>query len=422
MAGKEEDRMAAGSGSPTCEIVTIGSELLIGQIVDTNTATLARDLIWIGVPVRFRTSVGDTLADMVNVILDAVKRCDMVIATGGLGPTEDDLTRQAIADAAGVSLEFRQDLMEQIEDIFRRSGYKMPDNNRRQAFVPAGSHVIPNPVGTAPAFITEVRGRPVIALPGVPRELKYLMSRSVLPWIREKFDLGASVIVQRIVKVAGLGESAVDKVIGDLMGEGKNPEVGLLASPGEITIRITVRAGDGMEAQSLIDPVEREIRERLGDKVFGGGDDTLEIVVEALLKERGMTIAILETFTGGLAALRVHQLHSDQLAGSKVMPDMARLCRWLGKGEDSPILELAGEAARRVSAEFGSSLGVACLGFPKKEGAVYQVEGQIAVVGEPVRGEFSWTMGGDVTLLQQRGSVICLNTLRLALLEIQPPA
>jgi nicotinamide-nucleotide amidase len=168
--------------------------------------------------------------------------------------------------------------------------------------------------------------------------------------------------------------------------------------------------------------VEREIRGRLGDKIFGAGDDTLESVVGALLKQRGMTLAILETFTGGLAALRVHGLYSDQLVGSKVIPDVARLCRWLGKGEARPIPELAGESARRMSAEFGSSLGVACLGFPKQEGAVYQVEGQIAVVGERVRGEFSWTMGGDVTLLQQRGSVICLNTLRLALLEIRPPA
>lgn len=147
----------SGPGSPACEIVTIGTELLIGQILDTNTTYLAQELTKIGMPVRYRTAAGDRLGDMERVIREAANRCDVVITTGGLGPTEDDLTRQAVADVAGVPLEFRQDLMGQIEDVFRRSGYKMPENNRRQAFVPAGSEPIPNPVGTAPCFNSEAR-------------------------------------------------------------------------------------------------------------------------------------------------------------------------------------------------------------------------------------------------------------------------
>ena len=166
---------------PTCEIITIGSELLLGQILDTNTTYLAQELGKIGVTIRFRTAVGDELEEIVEVLKCAVERCDMVIATGGLGPTLDDITREAVARMAGVELEFRQDLMDQIEQIFRRAGYQMPDNNRRQAFVPTGSQAISNPVGTAPGFIMEVNERPIICLPGVPRELKYLMNQEILP-------------------------------------------------------------------------------------------------------------------------------------------------------------------------------------------------------------------------------------------------
>jgi nicotinamide-nucleotide amidase len=150
------------SGLPVCEIITIGSELLFGQITDTNTTYLARELGKIGVNVRFRTAVGDRLEEIIQVIRLALKRCDIVITSGGLGPTLDDMTREAVAQAVGMDLEFREDLMEQIEHIFRRYGYDMPDNNRRQAYVPAGSLVINNPIGTAPAFITNAGGPQII--------------------------------------------------------------------------------------------------------------------------------------------------------------------------------------------------------------------------------------------------------------------
>ena len=150
---------APASQAPSCEVITVGTELLLGQILDTNTTYLAQELGRIGVSVRFRTAVGDLLNEMTRVIRSATDRCDMVIMTGGLGPTLDDLTRDAVADVAGVDLEFRQDLMDQIAEIFRRAGYRMSENNRRQAYVPAGSQAIPNPVGTAPGFIGEVTGR-----------------------------------------------------------------------------------------------------------------------------------------------------------------------------------------------------------------------------------------------------------------------
>ncbi|MFP3911791.1 MAG: CinA family nicotinamide mononucleotide deamidase-related protein, partial [Desulfobacteraceae bacterium] len=281
------------SAAPTCEIITIGSELLLGQIEDTNTVYLAHEMARLGIAVRFRTSVGDRLNEMRQVIRGAMDRCAMVIITGGLGPTLDDLTREAVSGVAGVDLEYRQDLMDEIAAMFRRYGYDMPENNRRQAYVPAGSYAISNPVGTAPAFITEIAQKPVICLPGVPRELRYLMTHAVIPWIRKRFHLADHLVSYHVLKVVGLGESGVDRIIRDLIQPGQNPEVGLLASQGEIKIRIAAVAEGEKGAAALIDPVVAEIRSRLGSKVFGQGDDTLEGVILSLLHQRRWTLSVL---------------------------------------------------------------------------------------------------------------------------------
>ncbi len=401
---------------PTCEIVTIGTELLLGQIEDTNTTLLSRLLRERGVVVRFRTTTGDRLEDIRRVLQEAVARADMVITTGGLGPTEDDLTRQAVAGAAGVELEFRPELMAQIGEIFRRAGYSMPENNRRQAFVPAGSQAIPNPKGTAPAFITLIRDRPIIALPGVPRELRYLMSEAVLPWITQKFRLGEGVILYRSVKVVGLGESGVDDLIGDLMREGKNPEVGLLASPGEITVRMAARGERREEALNLISPVEEELRRRLGEKIYGFDGDTLEGVVAEILERGGLSLAVVETFTGGLAALRLHRVPTRHLRGNLVIQTRETFTDWLGTLDAPWDQATAIGAARQIREEFRADVGLACLGFMEREGEIHQVECLASAVGDGLAKDFHWQMGGDIPMLQQRGSVVCLNTLRLALL------
>lgn len=405
--------------SPTCEIITIGSELLLGQIEDTNTTYLARELAREGVVIRFRTAAGDRLDEIEQVLRSAIDRCDMVITTGGLGPTLDDLTREAVSRSAGVNLEFRQDLMDQIEEIFRLAGYQMPENNRRQAFVPAGSHAIPNPVGTAPAFIKEVKGRPIICLPGVPRELKFLLSREVIPWVRQRFNLNEHMLTYQVLKTVGIGESKVDSLIGDLIKPGQNPEVGLLASMGEIKIRIAVKAKSEQEAHRLIRPVAEDVRSRLGKKIYGQDDDTLESVIDALLAEKGLNLAILETFSGGLAARRFHCLPSSRLIESRVIPDEKQVALYLG--QDNAILEerTALGLARKIRDLVNAGVGLAIAGFLKKEeGGGYTIKGYTAAAGEGIEKLFSWDMGGDLFTLQHRGAVIGLNTLRLALLDM----
>jgi len=405
------------AGLPKCEIITIGTELLLGQIVDTNSTYLAEELGRTGVMIHFRTSVGDRLEEMNQVIQNAVDRCDMVIITGGLGPTLDDLTREAVAETAGVELEFRQELMDRIEEMFRRAGYQMPENNRRQAFVPVGGEAIPNPVGTAPGFVKEIDGKPVICLPGVPRELKYLLGREVIPWIKRRFDLDDHLVTYRVLKTAGISESKVDRIIAEFMEQGRNPEVGLLASQGEIKIRIAARAVNEEEACLLIEGVENEIRARLGEKVYGEDNDSLEGVVDSLLAGKGLTLAILETFSGGLITQRLHRLPSQQLVESYVVNHEEGLSRYLDAGDSPPAEELALFVSKRLRGKGIADICLSIIGFPDKKEKDYFLKGNVAVIGEGIEETFDWEMGGALPALQERGSVIGLNTLRLALID-----
>jgi len=404
--------------APTCGIITIGSELLLGQIEDTNTVYLTHEMAGLGIAVRFRTTVGDRMDEMLQAIRFAADRCDLVITTGGLGPTLDDLTREAVSTAAGVTLDYRQDLMDEIEAIFRRYGYEMPENNRRQAYVPAGSIAISNPVGTAPAFITEVAQTPVISLPGVPRELRHLMTHEVLPWVRKRFHLVDHRVSYQVLKVVGLGESGVDRLIQDLIKPGQNPEVGLLASQGEIKIRIAAVAEGDKATAALIDPVAAEIRSRLGSKIFGQGDDTLEGVIHSLLHRRGLTLAILETFTGGLAAERLYNVPGcSRLLQSCVIPGPGSVAAYLGREEVVLEPESALASAQTVREKGHADVGLAILGFVQEgQGTHPVVNGCTAVSCEGMNKVFSWEMGGDPFTLRTRGAVIGLNTLRLALI------
>ena len=397
--------------SPTCEIVTIGSELLLGQIMDTNTAYLAQEMGRAGVAVLFRTAVGDRLKEICPVLEAGTDRCQIVITTGGLGPTLDDLTREAVARVAGTDLEFRQDLMDRIQELFCRAGYQMPENNRRQAFIPRGSDPIPNPVGTAPGFIKEVNGRPIICLPGVPRELKFLMRKEVIPWLRKRYGLGDQRITYQVLKAVGIGESTVDQLIGDLIRPGENPEVGLLASQGQIEIRIAARAVDANQARALIRPAEEEILSRLGKKIYGRDRDTLEGVVDSQLEKMDLTLAVLETFSGGLAAHLLYKTGSNRLLESHVMPDQGRLSKCINQEG------IALEAAQKTRKAGRADVGISILGFMEKKGSTFGVKGLSAVSGEGMEKTFAWEMEGDLATLQRRGAVIGLNTLRLCLME-----
>jgi nicotinamide-nucleotide amidase len=285
------------------EIISIGTELLLGEIVDTNTTHIARQLRTIGLDLYYTTSVGDNEGRCAEVVRRALERAAVVITTGGLGPTVDDITREAVARATGRPLEFRPALLEQIEARFHRWGAKMGANNRRQAFVPRGAMALENPVGTAPCFIVETARGAVISLPGVPREMEYLLEHAVLPYLRRRFDLHA-LIKTRVLRTAAMGESQIDATLNDLL-TATNPTLGLAAHPGQTDVRITAKAESEEQADRLIAPVEAEVRKRLGKVIYGTDQETVEEVLLRHLAQAGLTLAVAESGTGGMLTRRL---------------------------------------------------------------------------------------------------------------------
>ncbi|HLA97923.1 MAG TPA: CinA family nicotinamide mononucleotide deamidase-related protein [Anaerolineales bacterium] len=298
---------------PSAEIITIGTEILLGEIVDTNARYLARLLRDIGVDLYRKTTVGDNPQRIAQAVQDCLERSDIVITTGGLGPTVDDPTRQGVALAVGVQTEFRPDLWEQIQARFRRFHRQPTDNNRRQAYVPQGAIAVENPVGTAPAFILEHQGRSIIALPGVPREMEYLMQNAVLPYLRQKFGL-TGIIKARVLHTAGAGESQIDDLIGDLETS-SNPTVGLAAHSGQVDVRITAKADSEAAADALIQPLELAIRQRLGNWVYGADQDTLEGVALRLLEQYGWSLVVVEAGLSGSLLRRLASTSGPFLGG-----------------------------------------------------------------------------------------------------------
>lgn len=284
------------------EVIAIGTELLLGQIVDTNSAYIAQQLATIGLDLHFKSTVGDNLERIKSTLKLALSRADFIITTGGLGPTQDDLTREAVAEVLDRPLVFQAQLYQQISDFFQKTGRPMSPNNKKQAYIPAGSIPLENPVGTAPGFIAEENGQAVIVLPGVPHEMRYFMAHSVLPYLRKKLRIN-EVIVSRVLKLFGIGESMVDESIKDLMATGVNPTIGLLAHTqiGEIHIRLTAKATAETKAQNLIAPVETKIKERLADYIFGVDEEIYEEILLRLLGQKKITLAIAETSFGSSA-------------------------------------------------------------------------------------------------------------------------
>ena len=297
------------------EIVMIGTELLLGEIVDTNANRLALALRDIGLDLYYKTTVGDNLTRMTEVLNLALDRSDVIITSGGIGPTVDDVTRQAVADATGRKLVYSAELEAEIAARFSRFGRPMADNNKRQAYIPEGATPLTNPVGTAPCYLSEdVNGRGcIISLPGVPRELDYMMENTVIPLLIERMG-GVKVTRVRVLRTCAVGESNVDRGIGDLMTAG-NPTVGLAAHVGQTDVRITAKADTEEEADTLVAGMEAKLRERLGVAVYGVGKVTVAEVVGDLLQEKSLKLGVVDTLTGGqLARDLIESGYSDLVA------------------------------------------------------------------------------------------------------------
>ncbi len=286
------------------ELVTTGSELLLGQIVNTNAAYMAQELNRMGIDVCFQTTVGDNRARMKEVLAHALTRADLVITSGGLGPTRGDITKEVSAEVMGRRMARDENCVARLKAHFTRVGREMTKNNLRQAMIPEGAHIFVNHAGTAPGVAMEKDGKLLVNLPGPPSEMKDMFQRSLAPYLVEKYGI-SSIIFSRVLHTCGIGESQLETKIDDLILAQGNPTLALLIRPTGVIIRITAKAENEAAAEAMIDPVEEEIRARLGHFVYGVDDDKMEEIVGRDISEHGFTVATAESCTGGLVASRL---------------------------------------------------------------------------------------------------------------------
>ncbi|MBM5816955.1 MAG: competence/damage-inducible protein A [Cyanobacteria bacterium K_Offshore_surface_m2_239] len=415
----------------SAEILCVGTELLLGDILNSNARWLALELAALGVPHHRQEVVGDNRERLMAAVREASNRCRVLITTGGLGPTADDLTTEAIAAAFGAPLVEHPEVWADIQAKLGARGRPVAPSNRRQALLPKGAAVLPNPTGTAPGMIWSPQpGFTILTFPGVPMELRAMWQATAIPWLRQA-GLAEGVFLSRRLHVWGIGESLLAERVADLL-DLANPTVAPYAGGGQVTLRLTARAGDAAAADALLDPVERDIRSRIGSACFGRDGDSLASVVVRALAERGQTLAVAESCTGGGlgAALAAVPGASDCWLGGvmayanavkRALLDVPEelLARW-GAVSDPVAVAMAEGVRTRLGSDWAvATTGIAGPGGATAEKPVGLVH--VAVVGpEPFP---CWSEGVRFGASRGREAIQALsvgealNRLRLSLLQ-----
>ena len=407
-----------------CDVVAIGTELLLGQIIDTNSEWIGEQLAIAGVDSHFQVKVGDNLRRIVLALRESLARSDAVIACGGLGPTQDDITREAIAEVLNVPLRRDPALVDRVRNMFQARGRQMSDNNLRQADVPEGATIIPQVRGTAPGLICPVGHKVIYAVPGVPHEMEEMVLRAVLPDLQARSGATAT-IRSRTLRTWGLAESALAEVVGprlEALERTGNPTIAFLASGIEgIKVRITAKAGDEAADRALLDAEESELRALLGDVVFGVDDETMEAAVARLLIDAGLSLGLAESLTGGLVGARLTAVPgaSDWFRGSIVAYDSAVKHRLLGV-PDGPVvseqaaLAMATGSAKVLAADVG--LGVTGVAGPTEQDGQPVGTGWMGLAMDGEADAVRVQLPGDRDRIRQFAAISLLDLLRRRLL------
>ncbi|MFQ5879624.1 MAG: competence/damage-inducible protein A [Dehalococcoidia bacterium] len=405
------------------EIIAIGTEILLGEIVDTNSQYVASRLPALGIDLYWVTKVGDNLGRIREAIQRAWGRSDLVITTGGLGPTEDDLTREGIAAALDEPLRVDAGLEERVREFFARRGVPMPERNLKQAWLIPSARAIPNPRGTAPGWWVERDGHVIVCMPGVPHEMRRMWDEEITPELARR-PTGA-VLVTRTIKTVGIGEGTVDEMVSPLL-KSQNPSIGVYARQDGVHLRIGAKAASKEEALALIAPVEAEIRRIMGQAAWGADEEALEAVVGAMLKERGLSLATMESCTGGLLASTITDVagSSEYFKGGLVTYGMEMK---IAHGVAAEIIrqhgvisaEVAKDMARAARQTLGADIGVGVTGVAGTEPVEGKPEGTMHI-GLDFGGEarsISYAIGRSRPTIKRLAVTNSLLLLRRALVE-----
>lgn len=409
-----------------CEILSIGTEILLGDILNTNAQYLSRRLADLGISVFFHTTVGDNPKRLKDALEIAFSRSDMVIATGGLGPTTDDLTKEVSAEYFGRKLILHEESFQRIKSFFEKRGLPLTEGNIKQAYIIEGSKVIPNDWGTAPGIILEENNKVLILLPGPPREMIPMFENYVVPYLT---SFSSGVICSRVLRVCGIGESFMEEKVKDLILNSTNPTIAPYAKEGEAILRITAKAESKEKAEEMIEGVVKKIRERLGDYIYGEGDTTLEEVLVKLLIERSLTISVAESCTGGLISARFVNVPgvSKVFKGSIIAYSNDVKIKELGISEDilrdfgAVSSQCAMEMAKNIAFKMGTNIGLSATGIAGPEGGTPDKPVGLVYLGLYINGKISYKelkLSGDRNRIRLYTTVNALDFVRRGILGI----
>lgn len=407
-----------------CELISVGTEILLGDIVNTNAQYLAKELANMGIDVYYQSVVGDNKDRMLKAFEEGLSRSDMIITTGGLGPTKDDMTKELACEYFGLECQLHEESLKEIKEYFKRMERDWVSSNEKQAYFPKEAKILKNNNGTAPGAILEKENKIIIVLPGPPSEMKPMFNESVKPYLE---TLTGYTIVSEIVRIYGVGESKVEKIVGDLIDNGTNPTVAPYAKEGEVTLRVTAKGKSKKECTELIKPVIKEIENRLGDTIYNFGEEGLNLTVAKMLVEKELTIGTSESCTGGLLGATLIDypgISSVFLEGAITYSNEAKM-RTLGVKEETlrkfgaVSEETAKEMAEGIKTRCGSYIGISTTGIAGPDGGTEDKPVGLVYIGVTIGDKTVVTrnvFNGNRNAVRRRACLKALDMVRRGIL------
>ncbi|MBP1890832.1 nicotinamide-nucleotide amidase [Clostridium moniliforme] len=408
-----------------CEILAVGTEILLGDILNSNAQYLSKELANLGLDVYYHEVVGDNKERILEALKKSFNRSDIIITTGGLGPTKDDMTKELVAEFLGMDMCLHEESLKKIKEYFKKMGRDCVKSNEKQAYFPKEAIILNNDNGTAPGAIFEKNNKAIIVLPGPPKEMKPMFQNGVRKYLEK---LTGDTIVSEVLRVFGIGESMAEHKLQDLIDNGKNPTIAPYAKEGEVTFRITAKAKSEEEAKKLIKPLKEEVLRRLGDAVYNTGEITLQDTVAKMLVDKNMTIGVSESCTGGLLSSKLIEYPGVSkvfLEGAVTYSNEAKMRTLNVKKETlekygAVSHETAKEMAEGIAKRTGARIGISTTGIAGPGGGTEEKPVGLVYFGIYLDGKvetYKHIFTGNRNEVRNRASMTALNIIRKALLK-----